>query len=498
MALGTITLDQEPIDAADKLPVITNWTPLIGYMVKQDNISGLFYFKLILEVYTGTAVVAANLIGKMKQRRNGYSSDVTNDRARAYFDLRSIVNTVLVDTVYDQNLTGQPFSPIHTLGANDDATKIFSVNGDDKEGKVQISSIYVKAYQEYSESVTASPTEDDDETVNDYLYYLQGSMPLFTARNDDAEFLQSDVFSNYVLSTLGGTTKQFLSDIEESVTNLNNLGVVRRNYIQETDYHTVAMLNGVDEFGSDPYSIAIRFYDSSNNPIDSPGGTEVEYITNNVANGGWSPDTTSSKEDKHRLLYFGCGAANLEAQDAEVQARPSEYTDWAYYTIQAVDSDPAVPKSALYYFIKQDGSCKGFKVRRLAWRNSVGGYDYFNFKMKSTQTINVTRNTYNSILGRLNGSKYSYNDTQRGKRTREVTAILKETLQTDWITEQDAILLEKLIMSTAVYIIENADTTYTEGVIITNSSFVKKTSANDKMIQYTINIEYANPVNTNS
>jgi len=152
----------------------------------------------------------------------------------------------------------------------------------------------------------------------------------------------------------------------------------------------------------------------------------------------------------------------------------------------------------LYYFIKQDGSCKGFKVRRLAWRNSVGGYDYWNFQMKSTQTINVTRNNYNTLIGRFNGSKFSYNDTQRGITTRKVTAILKETLQTDWITEQDAILLEKLIMSTAVYIIENADTTYTEGVIITNSSFVKKTSANDKMIQYTINIEYANPVNTNS
>ena len=34
--------------------------------------------------------------------------------------------------------------------------------------------------------------------------------------------------------------------------------------------------------------------------------------------------------------------------------------------------------------------------------------------------------------------------------------------------------------------------------MITDSNIVRKTQANDKLIQYTINIEYANPVNTNS
>ena len=53
-------------------------------------------------------------------------------------------------------------------------------------------------------------------------------------------------------------------------------------------------------------------------------------------------------------------------------------------------------------------------------------------------------------------------------------------------------------MSTDVYIVENADTEFTQGVMITDSSFTKKTRANDKMMQYTIQIEYANNVNTNS
>ena len=118
--------------------------------------------------------------------------------------------------------------------------------------------------------------------------------------------------------------------------------------------------------------------------------------------------------------------------------------------------------------------------------------------MKSISTIEVTRDNYNSMLGTFNKSRWRYNNTQRGKTTRQTTAILKETLQTDWISEQDANLLEKLAYSTDVYILENLDTDFTEGVVITDSSFVKKTVANDKLIQYTINIEYANPINTNS
>ena len=102
------------------------------------------------------------------------------------------------------------------------------------------------------------------------------------------------------------------------------------------------------------------------------------------------------------------------------------------------------------------------------------------------------------MLGTFNRSKWFYNNTQRGKTTRQTTAVLKETLNTDWLNEQEAVLLENLIMSTNVQIVENADTEFTEGVIVTDTSFIKKTRANDKMIKYTINIEYANPVNTNS
>ena len=500
MALGSITLEQRPVASSDKVPVITNWTPIVGYMVLQDDISGLFYFRLIMEVRLDDG--SGTLLAKIKQRRNGYGDDVTNNRARAFFDLRDIVNSQVVDTVFDQNQTGIPFDSIHTIGLNVPA-KPFSVNGDNREGTTQIQTIYIKAYQQYSESATAIPEEETGTSVNHTLVYMGASLPLLTPRSVvaagsvNSTYLQGAAFNKYQTSD---NNDQFLSDLETDAGDHNITGYI--NYVQWNDttnvgdYHTLAFLNDTTKFDSDLFHMAIRYYDNSGVAL----GT-VEYIANVDANGGWEPDgTEGTTEDKHRLLYFGCGPGNLEAQTDETDARPSDaaFDGWAYYTIQGYNSAKSIARTALYYFIKQDGSCKGFKVRRLGWRNSVGGYDYFNFKAKSTQTVDVERNTYNTLTGRFSASKWYYNDTMRGKQTRQTTATLKETLNTEWLTEPQANLIEKLIMSTDVYVIQNPDSEYTEPVIVTDSSLIRKTVANDKLIQYTIKIEYSNPLNTNS
>ena len=474
-----LSFEQEPISDSTTSPVITNWTPIVPYVLYQNaSIASYFYYKLVLEIRIDDA--SGTLLGKIKQRRNGYSVDIAANKARAIFDLKDIVNSQLQDTNADQNATTKT---IHKVGTNS-ATTPFSQNNN------QFLTIYVKGYENYSSAANISPSDVLDDAINDTKFYIAASLDLNIARGT-ADF-QDTAFSSYSLS---GSAALFLSDIQDS--SADNIGTVKRNYIQSTDYHTIGMLNGVSDLASDAYYIGIQYYDSSNNVINSPGGTAIEYIANTNLNGGANPDTEVNTNPE-RLIYFGCGPANLESQSRNEEARPSEFDNWAYYTIRAYDSDATTPKSALYYFINQDGSCKGFKVRRLAWRNSLGCFDYFNFKKKSTQTINVTRNNYNTLLGNFSSDMYSYNNFSRGKNTRNTTAIVREVINTDWITEQDAVLLEGLIMSTNVQIIANSDTNYTVPVMVTDTSFIKKTVANDKMIKYTINIEYANPINTNS
>ena len=500
MALGNITFKQEPVNTADKVPVITNWTPMIGYMLHQDDISGLYFFKLILEVRLDDG--SGTLIAKVKQRRNSYGPDVGANEARAFFDLRDVVNSQLVNTVFDQNQIGIPFETIHKVGANSGVDgdgdnvnlKPFSLNGDSRTDGTQVQTIYVKGYQEYSEGESVIPTEYTTPTVNDTLTYMGASLPLFTARDTDSNYIQGTVFQPYQGS---GSSDQFLSDV--GITTDPTYGVTGYiNYVQWNDttdvgdYHTLAFLNW-DDWDSEINKIWVKFFDADG------GALNIDSINNSDTYGGMAP--ASANEDKEYLVYFGCGPGNLEGQAVSIfqNAKPSAAGNdgWAYYQVWGTNNSNQA-RTADYYFIREGASCKGFKIRRLAWRNSLGCYDYFNFRKKSTQKIEVTRNNYSSVLGSFNGSKWRYNNTQRGKQTRQVTAVLKETLNTDWLTEDQAYLMEKLIMSTDVYIVENEDTEFTQGVMITDSSMVKKTVANDKMIQYTIQIEYANPINTNS
>ena len=284
MALGNISFVQEPVNTTSKVPVITNWTPLIGYMVYQDDISGLFYFKLILEVRLDDA--SGTLLGKIKQRRNGYSPDVAANEARAFFDLRDIANSVLVDTVFDQNDSGQPFRTIHKIGVNT-AAKPFSVNGDRNTDGTQIQTIYVKGYQQYSTVASAIPAEITSDTVNDTLYYLQASLPLMTPRStvtSPVGFIQGTDFNVF---NGNGTTDRFLSDLETSSGDYNVSGYI--NYIQETDYHTVALLNDNDKFDSDIEAIGIKYYDSSGLQI----GT-TKAIPNTTTNGGANPTSETN------------------------------------------------------------------------------------------------------------------------------------------------------------------------------------------------------------
>ena len=485
MAIGSISLPQRPVADSSKIPAITNWTPVVPYTVKQTDITDLFYFKFILEIRIDDA--SGELLGKIKQRPNGYTTGTTN--VYSVFDVGDIVNTQIENTYADQNDTTKS---IHTLGSNV-AAKIFSLNQN------QLRKIYVKAYQEYSAGATISPTENTSENATSTKYYIAASLPLETARTSGTYF-QGTAFQSFQTKDANG---RFLSDVQQSTGDIVSSSVYR-NYVQwdyatsKGDFHTVAFLNGESDFDSDIDIIEIQYYTSAGAAIGSP-----VTITNANSTGGANPATSGGEVNTNaeRLIYFGCGPANLQAQSINFNARPNIYTTaWAYYTIQGKD-DTGTPaaSTALYYFIRQDASCKGFKIRRLGWLNSLGCWDYFNFKMKSKQSVDVKRDTYGQVLGEYNSTEYSYNNFDSTRKVRKTDAILKETLNTDWITEQDAELLEKCVMSTDVFIIENVDTDFTVPVLVTNKNIVRKTSANDGIkIKYTINIEYSNPLNTNS
>tara|TARA_R110002020_G_scaffold24732_2_gene81014 strand:+ start:1238 stop:2749 length:1512 start_codon:yes stop_codon:yes gene_type:complete len=501
-----VTFVQYPNEGAK--PVITNWTPIIGYMVKSsDNNSSFFYQKLILRVKLDDA--SGEVVALMKQRGNGYSVDIGANNIRAFFDLRAIANAQTVDTYFDQNCTGAPFQSIHGVGASkgdnaggDNLTDfIFSLNGNRQTGASQVVTLYVQATQEYSLSVSQAPSSTFTGAPADTKTYIQATLPLEQARfvtpaGIDTDFIQGNAFDPYKIDS---TTSQFLSNIPSQKFNLGGASITGfRNIVHfDTstdigDYHTLAFLNGTTPFASSAQSIIVQYFESDGTSIASYA------FANASTTGGQIPTVISANTQK--LLYFGCGPGNLQGQTINTAARPSANTSWDYYTVRAYSTSTGSGGSFLsdtYYFEKSK-TCTKYQRRRLGFLNNLGGYDYMNFDLKNVRTVEIKRENYDKMLGFFNGSKYRYDNTDRGVTTRKVSAKMSETLQTDYISEEMVPFIETLLLSKRVDSVKIEDDEYYQPVIIKDSSFVRKTSANNNLIQYTIKIEYANYINTNT
>ena len=107
------------------------------------------------------------------------------------------------------------------------------------------------------------------------------------------------------------------------------------------------------------------------------------------------------------------------------------------------------------------------------------------------------------VSGTWDSTSFNYETWDRGSSTLFTEAKRKLTANTDWLNEEEAIWLEELFTSSNVHIIldrhDDGYTGVTIPVVINDKSYVKKTSVNNKIkIQYTVNLEYANKVRTNS
>ena len=267
MSTNNLSIVQRPVDEAVETPVFTNWTPMIGYMIyKNENLNSLFFYKLRLEVFKG-GDASGTLIARLKQRGNGYAPDVAAGRARAFFDLREIINSQLANiTYYDQNLNGIPFSTIHKVGANvyndvgDPAEYyIFSVSGDKRYGLYQLDEFYVRASDCYSVSgASAAICYMPDTAVEDSAYYMQASLPLnqpraITATGDPAaEYTMGTAIQPYCLN---GDTKMFLSDnpLVDNLYGASDTGKKAVNKVYDNSYHTLAFISNVEHFNSNPH-----------------------------------------------------------------------------------------------------------------------------------------------------------------------------------------------------------------------------------------------------
>jgi hypothetical protein len=280
------------------------------------------------------------------------------------------------------------------------------------------------------------------------------------------------------------------------------VGGVYKNYVVydtgKTTWATLAFINTTD---SDANYISIRYYNGST-------VLSQNTLTNESANGGATPSTVTA--DTERLLYLGVGTANFNGQSGTYSPAHSSNAGWTHYDIILSDNqgDPwTFAVSATYRFERLD--CNKFQQAgdfyTLHWWNSKGGLDSLVFNGKSELSQNIRRTEYREIGGNsydANGqgataySKYSYEGGKTQSNAITTTTFTLNTAFGDPATLSP--LMMSLMNSERVYMTGSdnygtnstgADKNKTVRVIVADGSFQRKTSVNDGLTSYELQVD---------
>lgn len=205
-------------------------------------------------------------------------------------------------------------------------------------------------------------------------------------------------------------------------------------------------------------------------------------------------DTLGSQTSSNFLLAYATISSNIR----KIQTIPTGFninnltgfgvtqpiisaTDTVSYTVQIFDN-ASVASSEMLYF-KVDSSCSKGDEYRFQWLNELGGYDGFTFKAANRPKLDIERKTYKidaTLTNSFTANIDYYNRIQD-----------KITVQSDWLTNDQAEYLSGLLSSPQIYHL------YQDGSVdgiyrrmrITDTSYEIKKVENDKLFNLTLTLQ---------
>lgn len=485
----TLIVEQKPLyktlAAAQKL--ILSVTEDSGVVVNEKRV------KFIFTVYAGKN--RTDVTGQLPSTLVGDFKTTPNDAGAGMIDLSPIIETKVSS---DNLATDLPISNIIQSTSQYKANPFtsiyqFPVHIVDKYalGNNSTTFLLVKIQVEY---LGADVSQPNTVNINGSLVAYSDLMFVFNGvvYNEDVlsqEFTYNwDFGYNYAASEnnfiLRNTEGMFLTLAPTT------------QYARLTDYGTIGFFNmlnaatfSFNTSGGAPYQIkrvVLKLYNSAGVQL----GTDID-IDNEVANGG-SGGTTSFYSYSH-FVFMGAYPANFDNWSTVWDANKA---DVSYYTLQA-ESAGGSNISKLYTVHIICDSSFGYEGIRLGWLNKFGMWDYYTFNKKSVRGINTRKTNYTKLDGTWNETTYKPFSYKGGKKNFRVNSKERIKINTDYLTDAESIWIEGLINSPEVYIINEFTESdlyshlrrYIEPVMVTTSDFVRKTQANDNLIQYTIEIE---------
>ena len=429
--------------------------------------------KYIAEVYIDeNPIVTSSGVGFV-----GTFKTTPNGAGYGMFDLSSIIesyvnadNMANVSSNYKGAFAGSDPTPLHIIDE-------YSRN------KNIIKYLAVVFKTEYLDTTLTPPVIvlDNDAIISDEMKIWNGYLKetdVINTFNGDFGYLPDRFFLSSVVN-IGDEPAQWLTNAPDT------------RYALATDYGVASLMS----FPNDGVSLGKMKLTYT----EDDGNITSETVDNVYNKGGMGQYISNSDWN---ILHFGCYPANIYNWSSTFKALVDNKT-LASYTVQGQTSAGV----NITYPFTVNILCpnqKGYEPIRLTWLNQWGTWDYYTFNMKSSKSISTKGSTYQQLGGTWNESTYKPNSYKGGKKSFRVNATEKIIMNTDFVNESESEWFEELINSPEIYILNgfktdspgSALTTYVIPVRLQTSSYTRKTVANDKLMQYTFEVEKSKTLRT--
>jgi hypothetical protein len=193
---------------------------------------------------------------------------------------------------------------------------------------------------------------------------------------------------------------------------------------------------------------------------------------------------------KFAIFAEGVGKVTIDSADTEITDSGNSNQKIQYITIPADSSTIQVydtDDTTLLKTVTVHNICEPkFTSYKATFVNKYGAYQDVYFFKKSTETFAVEDDTYK--VNNINSSTVSY-PTYQGQRQRYgVNSQTSLQMNTGFIKESAVSTIEELFLSENVWLRFEGKTL---PIIPKSKSFTQKTSLNDKLINYTIDFDFA-------
>ena len=294
-----------------------------------------------------------------------------------------------------------------------------------------------------------------------------------------------------VVNDTGTTTRFLVTDGYSKFTDGSNKDLGQAILIEDQDkyfyeFDTYNMPIYLGDVGSSYQTDVVKI-----KLVGSDATTEEIVVTNQAG-----------EDAEDRVLLFPVGIPNLSNylfNEGLTGLTEPRLLDW--WDVQILDSSDAVVDSRRFY-----NQCEPkFTPIQLQYINRYGMWDTMTFFKRSDTDLDVSKESYRSVIGSASASGYTWGTQARGIRSYNEEMSKKITMNTGFIEEVSNENIEQLLMSPYVVMTINRATTRVQDTytisqdfravnVLTDSLRLQK-HINEKTINYTIQVEFATPDN---